>query len=165
MQIYWRDEGKTSMFPEGRNEWEAECLVCKPGTDVYFLSLPCSLLCNNSVLFFIFIIFAVFRNEVPSPRKSAAPHEKCRPGARKVPPLLPSLVGSLAERGSQVCRGTFGIFEHNQFALQLGMQASMRDLRAHYPIDNNDIFLFPWRCSKDDCYFISGLSIYTGIAM
>jgi len=27
----------------------------------------------------------------------------------------------------------FGIFENNQFVLQLGMQASMRDLNAHYP--------------------------------
>jgi len=27
----------------------------------------------------------------------------------------------------------FGIFENNQFALQLGMHASMRDLNARYP--------------------------------
>jgi len=64
-----------------------------------------------------------------------------------------------------VCLGTFVIFELSQFALQLGMQASMRDLRAHYPIDNNDIFLFPCRCNKDGCNVVSGLSIYTGIAM
>jgi len=50
-------------FRKGRNEWKAECLVYNQGTDVYFLSLPCSLLCNNSVLFFVFINFAVFRND------------------------------------------------------------------------------------------------------
>jgi len=29
---YWRDDGNTSMFLEGKNEWEAECFVCKPVT-------------------------------------------------------------------------------------------------------------------------------------
>jgi len=29
-----------------------------------------------------------------------------------------------------------GIFENNHSVLQLGMQACMRDLNAHYPLDN-----------------------------
>ena len=53
-------KAKHPCFRKGRNEWEAKCLVCKPGTDVYFLSLPCSLLCNNSALFSssYFLLFA-----------------------------------------------------------------------------------------------------------
>jgi len=43
---------------------------------------------------------------IPSFDQKCRPPEKCRLGA--LPPA--PLVGSLAARGSQVCRGTFGIF-------------------------------------------------------
>jgi len=44
----------------------------------------------------------------------------------------------------------FGIFENNQFILQLGMQASMHDLNAHYPLDQCfPTFLGLWHPAKE----------------
>jgi len=57
----------------------------------------------------------------------------------------------------------FEIFEKYQFVLQLGMQASMRDLNAHYPL-NNMVFSY---CLPDVVRVIVTLSVdcYVMIAM
>jgi len=46
-----------------------------------------------------------------------------------------AVVLKLCATAHQCAEELFGIFENHQFVLQLRMQASMRGLNAHYPLD------------------------------